>query len=220
MPNYANGKIYKIYDINEPEQFYIGSTCVSLCRRLSSHRYDSKNKPMKLYQYVNGLENGWKNMKIELIIECHCENVEQLLRAEGAKIIELKAPLNRNVAGRSNKEYQQDKNEQITEYQKQYYHKNKDHILEQAKNYQQINSEKIVERGKKYRQINKEKIAESKKQYQQINNVQVTEYQKNYRQKNKDRLAEYDKERRKNNKEKINERRRELRAKKKAEQII
>ena len=124
MVNYAEGKIYKIYDAENQDQFYIGSTCDKLCRRITGHRNLSKmpmNKNVRLYQYVNNLEHKWENIKIELIEDVKCENIEQLRRAEGKYIREFKAPLNKRIEGRTTKEYNDDNREYINKRQREYY---------------------------------------------------------------------------------------------------
>ena len=41
MPNYQNGKIYKICSYNSDDVYY-GSTCLKLCQRLAKHVSDWK----------------------------------------------------------------------------------------------------------------------------------------------------------------------------------
>ena len=44
MPDFANSKIYKLYSNNLSDTCYIGSTVLTLKRRLSIHVCDAKNK--------------------------------------------------------------------------------------------------------------------------------------------------------------------------------
>ena len=77
---YINGKIYNLIH-PESGNFYIGSTCDKLCKRLYRHRDTAKReKARKVYMVFNEL--GWENIIIRLLQECPCESKEQLLRAE------------------------------------------------------------------------------------------------------------------------------------------
>ena len=80
MNRYNNSKIYMLRDeINAC--FYIGSTCNSLSKRLSQHKYDIKKKPtIGVYNYFSAI--GADNIKIILMEEHYLDNKEQLLREE------------------------------------------------------------------------------------------------------------------------------------------
>jgi len=71
MPNYANGKIYKLTS-KKTDKIYIGSTVNSLTRRILGHIHAS-NKCSS-----NELINNYDDIEIELIEEFPCENREQL----------------------------------------------------------------------------------------------------------------------------------------------
>ena len=82
MPNYKNGRIYKICN-NVNNLIYIGSTTLPLSKRMAVHRTYSKNKyykDMKLYKYIHEL--GIHNFSIILIENYPCCNKEQLLQRE------------------------------------------------------------------------------------------------------------------------------------------
>ena len=132
MPNFQNSKIYKI--VNDIEELiYIGSTTQKLCLRMGGHRTRAKNNQSntKLYEHMRNL--GIECFKIELIELYPCETVEQLIAREGEYIRNLKPDLNKQIAGRSQKEYYQDKKELIRSYQKGYYDTNKQLILAHKK---------------------------------------------------------------------------------------
>ena len=180
MPNYTNSKIYAIRS-HHTDQIYVGSTTQKLSNRMTNHRscynkYVASNK-----KYVSSFEilrHG--DAYIELIenIECLCQ--EQLRQREGELIREMNC-VNKNIAGRSKKQYLQDNKEQIKEQSKHYYQNNK----EQIKQYYQDNKEQI----KQYYQDNKEQISHNKKQYYQINKDQIKRNVKQYRQNNKERVS-------------------------------
>ena len=80
MPNYNNGKIYKIVN-NIDNMVYIGSTTTKLCYRMAVHRCNMiKNKNATLYQHMRKL--GIEYFTIVLIEEYPCSNKDQLLRRE------------------------------------------------------------------------------------------------------------------------------------------
>jgi len=100
MPNYQKGKIYKIVNITSTDEAdcYVGSTCVPLCKRLSSHKHAVKVrkeetlKDGSLYYMMNKL--GASNFRIVLIEEYPCNSKEQLLSREEHHRIQLKAKYN------------------------------------------------------------------------------------------------------------------------------
>ena len=102
--NYKNGKIYRIRN-NINDDIYVGSTIQPLSKRISVHRshaVTAEKKHRPLYTQMNDL--GFDAFYIELIEECPCDNLEQLLRTEG-KYIRQMATLNRTVSGQTRKEY-------------------------------------------------------------------------------------------------------------------
>jgi hypothetical protein len=52
MPNYANGKVYKICSYNSDDVYY-GSTCLSLCQRLANSRPPELGSERFLAQYAD-----------------------------------------------------------------------------------------------------------------------------------------------------------------------
>ena len=109
-----------IYSIRSPatERYYIGSTTQILCKRFSDHNRNYT-------AYLKGTGNYMTSFKIielgdsyiELLEEINCENKNQLERREGELIREHKHNcVNKNIAGRTKKEYKTDYKEIITEY--------------------------------------------------------------------------------------------------------
>lgn len=153
MKIYTNGRIYKIYDTEKPEQFYIGSTHQQLSSRLAHHRGSSKEPRKagcKLYQYVNNIA-GWDRMKIELIEFINKEvRKDELEKIEGKYQREMKPTLNKSIAGRTKQMYRLD-------------HK------EDTKKYYQDHKEQL----KKYRLDNRDKFRAYQKQYYLAHKVKV-----------------------------------------------
>lgn len=160
MPNYNNGKIYRIISYNSGRQ-YIGSTCQKLSSRLSGHRrsyntYIKGNTKTYCTSYKI-IEDG--NYKIELIINYSCNSKEELTAKEGEYIRQLKC-VNNIIPGRT---------------RKQHYEDNKEKLLKKSKNYYEKNKEEIKKKHKIYRENNKERLLENRK----------ISYQKNKKQNNK-----------------------------------
>lgn len=122
MPNYLNGKIYRIV-CNKTGLQYIGSTTIPLASRLSQHKKilkDGKSGTSKLV-----LENNDYN--IVLIEDYPCDRKELLLQRERYYIetmccVNLKLPM---------------------QSQKEWYEKNKDRLIEQQKIWNNNNKDKL-----------------------------------------------------------------------------
>jgi len=108
MVNYENSKIYQIVCYTTGK-VYIGSTCEpTLARRLTKHRNDYKRFMKGTYNYVYSFEViKENNYKIELIKYFSCETKEQLSAEEGKYIRNMDC-VNKQVAGRTSKEWRQD----------------------------------------------------------------------------------------------------------------
>lgn len=121
-PDYTQGKIYLIRNINNHTDVYVGSTSVPLFNRLDGHIFDSQRRPgVKIYERIN---NDWKNWYIELYENYPCENKQQLHRREGEVQRILCSNLNTVIAGRTLKEYTVENRELINERARQNYKNN------------------------------------------------------------------------------------------------
>jgi hypothetical protein len=122
-------------------------------------------------------EFGVENCKIELIEQCPCENLEQLLKREG-EFIRNNFCINKYIVGRSSDEikaqkqkyreehretqkiYREEHRDELNEYSKKYREENKDELREKKKKYY----EKHKQEKQKYYEENKEKISEKRKE--------------------------------------------------------
>ena len=96
MPDYKNGKIYKLWS-PEGDDIYIGSTTQDLSRRKAKHKHQNDVcKSTILYE-------KYTDVRIELLEECPCDNREQLVKKEG-EYIRNNNCVNKCIAGRTNKE--------------------------------------------------------------------------------------------------------------------
>ena len=144
MPDYSNGKIYRII-CNNTGNVYIGSTCCALSRRLAQHKSEY-NKGKKVGTSFDIIKEG--NYQIVLIENVPCNNKEELLRRERYYIENMNC-VNKKVPLRTKNEYYED---------------NKQYFLELNKKYWETNKDKISEKNKQYRENYKDKILEQKKQ--------------------------------------------------------
>jgi hypothetical protein len=160
MPDYQHGKIYTIRCRSDNTLIYVGSTTMTLSKRMVEHRYASvSNNTRKIYQVVNG---NWDDWYIELYEVYSCENKEQLNKREGEIIREI-GTLNSAIAGRTphewRKEYWSENKEVLSARGKEYHQKHREERLEVSRQYNINNNEKRKEYKKKYREEHKEEIS-------------------------------------------------------------
>lgn len=159
---YKNGKIYTIRYKNDDNLIYVGSTCLQLHKRFYTHKnrcFNERDKEYNKILYKKIREtNNINDWYIELFENFPTENKELLLKREGEIIREI-GTLNKEIAGRTNKEYIEDNKEN----KKEYYKENKKQILEHQKEYYKDNKDIIKEKCKQYYESNKTKISERKK---------------------------------------------------------
>ncbi len=171
MPDYRLGKLYRLVCNGH---FYIGSSCVPLEIRYSEHKRHAKRHP-NLYRYKHFNEVGWDNVKIELILDCPCDNRLQLREFEDIEIRKYK-----DNPGCVNDIYAvRDKEERKAynrEYGKKHYEINKDKILEKQKEYYNTIKDTLKEKhkcnicGGRYTLSNKLKHERTKKHLEKKDN--------------------------------------------------
>ena len=174
MPDYQNGKIYKIISTHT-DKCYVGSTSLKyLSTRLAGHRSNFKTGNKNITsKYI--LELG--DYEIVLLELFPCNSKDELHSRE-RHYVETLDCVNKLVPKRTNQEYYQD---------------NKDIIIQKSKEYQLKNKDKIKETKKEYRLKNSDKIKEIQKEYRLNNKDKSKEYQTEYKLKNKEYLKEYNK---------------------------
>ena len=118
MPNYQNGKIYKI---TANELTYIGSTCEpTLARRLAGHVKSYKRWKNENYGFTSSfplIETG--QYEITLIELFPCGSKDELTARERFHI-ESTDCVNKVIAGRTRKEWCETNADTLREYQKVY----------------------------------------------------------------------------------------------------
>ncbi|NBW23110.1 MAG: hypothetical protein EBR82_85715 [Caulobacteraceae bacterium] len=159
----------KIYRISSPqcEKFYIGSTTQTLKERLRHHKLDYKRYIEKGNErYLTSFEVvKFDDAIIELIKNVNCENRKELDRIEGDCIKEHHDRiLNKNVAGRTLKEYRETHKNEI-----------KDRMKDYGKEYREVYKNEIKENKKKYREAHKNEIKDRMKQYYEARKDKLNE---------------------------------------------
>ncbi len=135
---YENGKIYTI--VCDDGAVYVGSTIRTLNDRLASHRTD---KTCCMYKYIyKSYDGDWSKCKIELYELYSCNNKKELWNREG-KIIQLIGTINKKIAGRTRKEYEELRKDEKKIYFKEYRKKNKEILQEKNIQYREDNKEKL-----------------------------------------------------------------------------
>lgn len=155
MPNYQNGKIYKI-TCDETNSVYYGSTVQSLSKRLSQHK---ENKHLKKYK-----TNVMTNLTISLIEVFPC-NTKKELETRERHFIENNECVNRIIPTRTPKEYYQDNKELRKQKSQEYRDKNK------AKTALKRGVKVNCECGGKYTMINKIVHSKTKRHLDFINSL-------------------------------------------------
>ena len=119
MPDYSKGKIYKLWSPSTGLT-YIGSTCQSIAMRLAGHVRSKKCHDIGKYNYVTSFEIlEYNDYRIDLLEEYPCENRMQLNKREGEIITQIDC-INKNIAGRTQKQYYEANKETLNKQSKQY----------------------------------------------------------------------------------------------------
>jgi len=170
MPNYQNGKIYKLI-CDDPSLVYIGSTCQKyLNSRLSAHKYKyTHNTAIRTTTSRELFEVG--GVKIILIEDFPCNTKDELLfrerlHMENMECVNMLRPI---ITKEEHLENNRGNYSKYKEQKKIYCDKNRERKKEYDKQRYLENKEKINNRVKIYYQENKEKV----KQYQKRNNLKL-----------------------------------------------
>ena len=209
MPDYQKAKIYRILSDEPDSLIYIGSTTMPLLsQRMSQHR-----RAYKQYQLGKGSTSSYKLFdkygvylcKIQLVDIFPCNSKDELMKQEGQHIRNNKC-VNKNIPGRTEKQYYQDNKELICNQSKEYRLVNKDVITVNAKMWRDAHKED----AQQYRDAHKEEM----QKYRLDNRDTLNEKQRLVYQANKEVIQEKHKQYRAKNWEAINTRERARRAKK------
>lgn len=165
MDAVKKGRVYKIYSLINPDDFYIGSTFNCLSTRWQQHKHSMSNMKnnMKLVQLMR--EIGYENFTIIELEEC--EGTRTKLRLlEGKYQKELKPNLNSRCEGLTWDEYYQMNKEKIIAQNRHYYQENRERISEMRKEYTKEHKEIVSQTRKEYVKLHKEQIAKQRERRQ------------------------------------------------------
>jgi hypothetical protein len=157
MPNYQNSKIYSIRSYQTDDVYY-GSTTQPLSKRMTDHRasyiYWLKGKTTHITSFeILKYEDAY----IELVESHPCKNKEELNVIE-ASYIRNRPCVNKQIPGRSQKQWCIDNKEKLAKYYAQYRIDNKKNIAKYYAQYRIDNKKKLAKQKAQYRIDNKEKI--------------------------------------------------------------
>ena len=127
------GTIYIIKN-NVNNLLYVGSTFRELDVRMKQHMRDMyKYTNFKLYKAMHQFKPN--NFYIDILEEVEYENITDLRKQEGKYIKIIKPELNKNIPGRTVKEYNEDNKDSLKLYRKLYYRKYRENNKEYLKQY-------------------------------------------------------------------------------------
>lgn len=137
-------KIYKITS-NHTNDVFIGSTIRTLQEALEDHEstYNRHLKDDKNHYCTSFKLLKQSTYNIELIIEV---NENEMVKIKNDHIKNTQHCVNKHVAGRTQKEWQQDTSQHRLEVAKEYYEKNKEKIKENKKEYYKNNKDTMKKR--------------------------------------------------------------------------
>ena len=184
MPNYQNGKIYKIVSF-QTDKVYVGSTTQSLSKRMVDHKSMCKTRPDKGTTSKQIL--AYDDATIVLIENYGCDDKAEL-HARERHWIETLDCVNKCIPGRTMKEWTDDNREILSEKKKVYYIANKDKIIKYHEQYNELNKDILIVKRKHRYNNNKEIILERNRVYYNANKDKVTDKIKQWRIKNKDKI--------------------------------
>ncbi len=150
MKDYSRGEIYKIFKKNEPILCYVGSTIKGLSERLRLHKKDSKKRASLFYITV---DEKWDEWEMELIEKYPCKTDEELRNREGIYIQDI-GILNKQIPGRTGKQYYDDNKQTYLNTSKEWREHNKTYL----EDYRKTNKEKIKEKSQEYREKHRDEI--------------------------------------------------------------
>jgi len=162
MPDYQNGKIYKIEALNsEDGDIYIGSTTKNtLAERMTRHRSHykgwKKGEKNNLSCFKIFDKYGIENCFIYLIESFPCNSKDELNAREGHYIKTLTC-VNRCIAGQTRKEYRKIHMPHLLQKQRENYD---DEAKAKKKAYVEAHKEEIALKKKEFTEKNHEKIYE------------------------------------------------------------
>lgn len=161
MVNYDKSTVYKLCCLDPTiTDIYVGST-TNFRRRKNQHKTCCCNPSTRdhnkfVYTFIRNNGN-WENWNMVEIEKCAVFDKQSLRARERYFIETLAASLNKQIPGRTDREYS-----------KMYREENKAKLNEQIKVYREENKDRIRERRRVYTESNEEKINDYNKIYRKL----------------------------------------------------
>lgn len=158
MSRYATGKVYRI-ESQQTEQVYVGSTVLTIAQRLAVHRSMHRAHSAGKAPYYSAFELlKYDDACVVLIEDCACETKQELHACERKWIETTPNCVNRQIPGRTDKEYRAANRATAAAYARQYQAANKDKLAEQHHQYYLANKDTHAAKGKQWRETNRNAI--------------------------------------------------------------
>lgn len=211
MPNYQEGKIYKVWSPNT-DMIYVGSTCSPLCKRMYQHR-SSKNttNSKKIIECGDAMITLIQTFPCSTVEELEAqEQVQMMKHLHEGEIVVNKQLISGITPGLPAEEWQRQYREihknKIKDYMKEYgkarYEANKETMSATNKVYRDAHKEerkeydknrdkdKKAESDKAYREGDKrEELLQQKRDYRKAHLTEIAEKSKAVREANKEAIA-------------------------------
>jgi hypothetical protein len=206
MPNYQNGKIYKIINY-ENDDIYIGSTCETLSQRIAKHRADLKRYINGERHYITSFKILEKTSATIILLENYPCNSKEELTAREAFYIKENDCVNKIIPLRTDKQYREDNKDVLSEKAKDRYKNNEDY-----REYIKLNSKQTRE-AINSDPIKTEELKQYKAEWYLENKETISGKAKTYYEATKETAKARAKARYEANKDEINRKKREARLK-------
>ena len=185
MPDYKNGKVYRIV-CRKTALVYYGSTVQDLDKRLWGHRNEYKKYVQDGQKYITSFDiYKGEDYYIELVQLVPCENKKELETVE-RRFIEANTCVNKYIPTRTPHEYHEVHKKERGEYQKTYSETHSEKKREYAKRYREINKTEINAKEKLFRENHKTQLSESNKAYREKRRDEIRIQRKAYRERKKE----------------------------------
>ena len=141
------GRVYKITS-SQTTDVYIGSTVQCLIERLCHHKTNHSNYVQGNYHYVTSFKIlKYPDAKIELLYEGNFDTRQDLSKMEGCYIRSVDNCINKCVAGRSKKEYAEDRKDHLRIKNKEYRDNHKDELNIKSREYYMNHKDELKQKN-------------------------------------------------------------------------
>ena len=199
MPiDYSKCRVYKLV-CDGSEDFYVGSTCNKLSKRLADHRFATRQpryQQRNVYKWMN--EMGADNIQIILVSEHpDCASFEQQRMFEREVVDRLKPSLNsirpyqtQDERRQQCRKYDSAHREERREYDRRYNEAHREERREYDRRYNEAHREEISEKRRRHREAHSEECREKDRAYYEAHHEECLEKARRFREANRDKINE------------------------------